>query len=46
MAELILRTVEDRDIPDLYHLMIQYIVDFYKKPKPEEAELKNLIQRS
>lgn len=44
MAELIFRTVEKRDIPELYHLMTQYIVDFYKKPKPEEAQLIHLIQ--
>ncbi|MCM3573630.1 GNAT family N-acetyltransferase [Mesobacillus subterraneus] len=44
MAELIFRTVEKRDIPELYHLMTQYIVDFYKKPKPEEAQLIHLIK--
>ncbi|WP_079505557.1 GNAT family N-acetyltransferase [Mesobacillus jeotgali] len=44
MADIIFRTVEEKDIPDLYNLMLQYIVDFYKKPKPEEGELKNLIQ--
>ncbi|WP_226677860.1 GNAT family N-acetyltransferase [Mesobacillus jeotgali] len=44
MTELTIRTAEERDIPKLYHLMTQYIVDFYKKPEPNEAELKNLIQ--
>ena len=44
MTELIIRTAEERDIPKLYLLMTQYIVDFYKKPEPNEAELKNLIQ--
>ncbi|MFT9596779.1 GNAT family N-acetyltransferase [Mesobacillus sp.] len=43
MAELTIRPAEERDIPRLYHLMTQYIVDFYKKPEPNEAELKNLI---
>lgn len=44
MAELTIRPAEERDIPNLYHLMTQYIVDFYKKPEPNEAELKKLIQ--
>lgn len=44
MAELTIRPAEERDIPQLYELMTQYIVDFYKKPEPNEAELKNLIQ--
>lgn len=44
MAKLIIRPVEEKDIPDLYHLMIQYIVDFYKKPEPDEIEIKNLIK--
>ncbi|GAM16038.1 GNAT family N-acetyltransferase [Mesobacillus selenatarsenatis] len=43
MEELTIRPAEERDIPNLYHLMTQYIVDFYKKPEPNEAELKNLI---
>jgi ribosomal protein S18 acetylase RimI-like enzyme len=43
MKELTIRAAEERDIPKLYHLMNQYIVDFYKKPEPNEAELKNLI---
>ncbi|MBS8266725.1 GNAT family N-acetyltransferase [Mesobacillus boroniphilus] len=44
MAELTIRPAEERDIPKLYDLMTQYIVGFYKKPEPNEAELKNLIQ--
>ncbi len=44
MAELILRNAEERDIPELFDLMVQYIVDFYKKPMPDETELKNLIR--
>lgn len=44
MEELTIRPAEERDIQGLYHLMTQYIVDFYKKPEPNEAELKNLIQ--
>jgi GNAT superfamily N-acetyltransferase len=44
MAEIIFRTAEEKDIPVLQNLMLQYIVDFYKKPKPAEAELRNLIQ--
>lgn len=44
MAEIIYRNVEERDIPELFDLMTQYIVDFYKKPAPDEKELKNLIQ--
>ncbi|MBT2662046.1 GNAT family N-acetyltransferase [Bacillus sp. ISL-45] len=44
MEELTIRPAEERDILRLYHLMTQYIVDFYKKPEPNGAELKNLIQ--
>ncbi|RSD26902.1 GNAT family N-acetyltransferase [Mesobacillus subterraneus] len=44
MTELRLRTAEERDIPMLAHLMEQYIVDFYKKPKPAEGELEKLIR--
>ena len=44
MTELTIRPAEERDIPKLYKLMTQYIVDFYKKPEPNEAHLKNLIQ--
>ncbi|WLR54198.1 GNAT family N-acetyltransferase [Mesobacillus subterraneus] len=44
MAELTIRSAAERDIPLLYELMIQYIVDFYKKPEPNEEELKKLIQ--
>jgi GNAT superfamily N-acetyltransferase len=44
MEELNIRRAEARDIPKLYDLMTQYIVDFYKKPEPNEGELKNLIQ--
>lgn len=32
------------DIPSLYHLMRSYIVDFYKRPEPDEVELKGLIR--
>ncbi|CAM3884831.1 GNAT family N-acetyltransferase [Mesobacillus thioparans] len=44
MAELILRNAEEKDTPELFDLMVQYIVDFYKKPMPDETELKNLIR--
>jgi ribosomal protein S18 acetylase RimI-like enzyme len=44
MTELTIRPAEERDLSKLYHLMIQYIVDFYKKPEPNEADLKNLLQ--
>lgn len=44
MAELTIRPAEERDVPKLYDLMTLYIVDFYKKPEPNEAELKKLIQ--
>lgn len=41
---LIIRNAEERDVPLLYDLMLDYIVNFYQKPKPKETELKNLIQ--
>lgn len=44
MADFNIRPAEERDIPRIHHLMTQYIVDFYKKPKPNEDELRNLIQ--
>lgn len=44
MAAISFRTVMESDIPQLRNLMIQYIVDFYQKPKPNENDLNNLIQ--
>jgi ribosomal protein S18 acetylase RimI-like enzyme len=44
MNSLCIRTAEEKDIPQLYELMLGYIVDFYQKPKPNEVDLKKLIQ--
>ena len=37
------RPANKSDIPQLYDLMVQYIVDFYSQPQPNETELKELI---
>lgn len=42
--EVLIRKATHQDIPELYQLMIGYIVDFYKQPKPKEEELKGLIE--
>jgi ribosomal protein S18 acetylase RimI-like enzyme len=44
MSELTFRKAAEMDIPQLYDLMVQYIVDFYQKPEPDESDLKNLIR--
>ncbi|WP_075619184.1 GNAT family N-acetyltransferase [Paenisporosarcina indica] len=44
MDKIIYRPSIESDIPQLYDLMVQYIVDFYKQPQPIELELKKLIQ--
>lgn len=44
MDKIIYRPSNESDIPQLYNLMIQYIVEFYKQPQPNEAELKKLIE--
>jgi len=42
--EVLIRKATHQDIPELYQLMIEYIVDFYKQPRPDEGELKGLIE--
>ncbi|GAA3325596.1 hypothetical protein GCM10020331_058130 [Ectobacillus funiculus] len=37
-------SMEKKDIPQLSNLMIQYIVDFYQRPRPDEEALRQLIQ--
>ncbi|TCL47074.1 hypothetical protein EDD69_11380 [Thermolongibacillus altinsuensis] len=44
MGDLAIRTANREDIPQLLNLMYQYIVDFYKRPKPTEESLKGLMQ--
>lgn len=39
-----IRQATSNDVPKLYTLMNTYIVDFYHQPKPNEDELKGLIQ--
>jgi GNAT superfamily N-acetyltransferase len=41
---LIVRTAEPKDINQLTELMYQYIVDFYKRPKPPIEKVHNLIE--
>ncbi|TCJ01320.1 GNAT family N-acetyltransferase [Cytobacillus praedii] len=38
-----IRPATNQDVNELYILMMQYIVDFYKQPEPNENELKGLI---
>ncbi|WP_251029258.1 MULTISPECIES: hypothetical protein [unclassified Bacillus (in: firmicutes)] len=38
-----IRPAVKTDIPQLLDLMYQYIVDYYKCPRPSERSLKNLI---
>ncbi|TXC92853.1 GNAT family N-acetyltransferase [Metabacillus litoralis] len=40
---LIVRTVDPKDLKSLTVLMYQYIVDFYKRPKPPIEDVHNLI---
>jgi ribosomal protein S18 acetylase RimI-like enzyme len=43
MTKVTFRAANESDISQLYDLMIQYIVDFYKQPQPNEEELKKLM---
>ena len=43
MATVRYRPANTLDIPQLYDLMVQYIVDFYSQPQPNETELTELI---
>lgn len=40
---VVIRPVSKEDVSELYKLMKQYIVDFYKQPEPKEDDLKGLI---
>lgn len=40
---VVIRPAMEQDISELYELMLQYIVDFYKQPVPKERDLKDLI---
>ncbi|MFK7696376.1 GNAT family N-acetyltransferase [Paenibacillus sp. HJGM_3] len=44
MNDVVIRAVNKEDIPQLLELMIEYIVDFYQKPKPAEESLNGLIE--
>lgn len=44
MSEFVIRTSKQEDNSQLLEIMNQYIVDFYKRPKPAEEELRGLIQ--
>lgn len=41
--EVLFREATQQDQAELYHLMVEYIVDFYKQPTPNEGELRKLI---
>jgi hypothetical protein len=41
--QAIVRLAQSEDIEQLTDLMYEYIVDFYKRPKPLEAKLRDLI---
>ena len=38
-----IRHAEAHDLPLLKNLMLQYIVDFYKRPRPSDKDLEELI---
>jgi GNAT superfamily N-acetyltransferase len=40
---VVIRPVSNQDVPELYKLMKQYIVDFYEQPEPKKNELIGLI---
>jgi ribosomal protein S18 acetylase RimI-like enzyme len=40
---IVIRPASNQDVPELYNLMRQYIVDFYRQPEPNENDLKGLI---
>ncbi|MFT4413651.1 N-acetyltransferase family protein [Fredinandcohnia humi] len=42
--DICIRPATIHDILELYKLMRQYIVDFYKRPEPDENELTGLIE--
>jgi ribosomal protein S18 acetylase RimI-like enzyme len=43
LNNITIRPVNKADIQQLQVLMVQYIVDFYQRPQPNEEELINLI---
>jgi len=45
MKDAVIRAVHEQDIPQLLDLMVQYIVDFYNRPMPNEQSLENLIRQ-
>ncbi|MFH5181401.1 GNAT family N-acetyltransferase [Paenibacillus sp. TAB 01] len=45
MNDTVIRAVHEQDIPQLLDLMVQYIVDFYNRPMPNEQSLENLIRQ-
>ncbi|MFC4076575.1 GNAT family N-acetyltransferase [Salinithrix halophila] len=38
-----IRKLEKRDVPHLLPLMMEYIVDFYKYPRPSDGSLEKLV---
>lgn len=41
--EIIIRPVKKEDLSQLSDLVLQYIVDFYKRPRPSDASVKELL---
>ena len=41
---MIIRKNLERDTAQLVSLMLSYIVDFYRRPNPDEAAVKQLIE--
>ncbi|RDI48016.1 GNAT family N-acetyltransferase [Falsibacillus pallidus] len=41
--EFTIKNAEEKDVDQLKPLMLQYIVDFYQRPKPDEKDLEELI---
>jgi GNAT superfamily N-acetyltransferase len=40
---VVIRPATQEDVSELFELMMQYIVDFYQQPAPNENDLKDLI---
>ncbi len=40
----VVRRSEQRDVDQLIPLMLEYIVDFYFHPRPDDGDLRNLIE--
>jgi ribosomal protein S18 acetylase RimI-like enzyme len=44
MAEAVVRRTERADVERLLPLMLEYIVDFYRQPRPSDQDLRRLVE--